>query len=99
MLTLETTYTEVRSHLASYLDRVAEDREVVVIKRRGRGSVALISVEDLSSLMETAYLLRSPKNAERLLNALERSKSRTTESMSVEELCEELGIAKQEKAE
>lgn len=49
--------------------------------------------------METAYLLRSPKNAERLLNALERSKSRTTESMSVEELCEELGIAKQEKAE
>lgn len=99
MLTSEATYTEVRNNFTSYLDRVVADREVVVIKRRNGGNVALISEEDLSSLMETAYLLRSPKNAERLLSALERSKARTTQPMSVEALCEELEIVKQEAAQ
>ncbi len=99
MLTSETTYTEARNNLASLLDQVVDDKEVIVIKRRDRGNVALIAESELSSLLETAYLLRSPKNAARLLSALERSKARTTEPMSVDQLCEELGIVKQEKEE
>ena len=55
-------------------------------------------ITELSSLLETAYLLRSPKNAARILSALERSKARTTEPMTVDELCEELGIVKPEEA-
>ncbi|PIG92278.1 type II toxin-antitoxin system prevent-host-death family antitoxin [Gloeocapsopsis sp. IPPAS B-1203] len=96
MLSSETTYTEARNNLASLLDQVVDDKEVIVIKRRDRGNVALIAEEELSSLLETAYLLRSPKNAARLLSALERAKARTTEPMSVDQLCQELGIVKQE---
>jgi len=99
MLTSETTYTEARNNLASLLDQVVDDKEVIVIKRRDRGNVALIAESELSSLLETAYLLRSPKNAARLLSAIDRAKARTTEPMSVDQLCEELGIGKQEKAE
>lgn len=96
MLSSETTYTEARNNLASLLDQVVDDKEVIVIKRRERGNVALIAEDELSSLLETAYLLRSPKNAARLLSALERAKANTTKPMSVEQLCEELGIGKQE---
>lgn len=96
MLSSETTYTEARNNLATLLDQVVDDKEVIVIKRRERGNVALIAEEELSSLLETAYLLRSPKNAARLLSALERAKARTTEPMSVDQLCQELGIGKQE---
>jgi antitoxin YefM len=99
MLTSETTYTEARNNLASLLDQVVDDKEVIVIKRRDRGNVALIAESELSSLLETAYLLRSPKNAARLLSAIDRAKARTTEPMSVDQLCEELGIGKQEKEE
>lgn len=94
----ETTYTQARANLASLLDKVVDDREVIVIKRRNNRNVALIAEEELSSLLETAYLLRSPKNAARLISALERSKVRTTEPMTVDELCEELGIVKPEEA-
>jgi antitoxin YefM len=57
------------------------------------GITALISEAELSSLLETVYLLRSPKNAERLLRALERAKAGTTESQTVDELRQELGIS------
>lgn len=99
MLTSQTTYTKARENLADLLDRVVDDKEVIVIKRRGERNVALISEEELESLLETAYLLRSPKNAARLLSALERAKVGTTPPMSVQELREELGIGTQEKAE
>jgi antitoxin YefM len=70
---VETTYTALREKLASYLDQVTDDREVVIVRRRGARDVAIIPADDLSSLMETAYLLRSPKNAERLLQSLAES--------------------------
>lgn len=98
MLSSQTTYTKARANLASLLDQVVDDKEVIVIKRRDNRNVALISEEELNSLLETAYLLRSPKNAARLLGALERSKARTTEPQTVDELCEEIGIVRQEKA-
>lgn len=98
MLSSETTYTKARANFANLLDKVVDDKEVIIIKRRDNRNVALISEEDLSSLLETAYLLRSPKNAARLLSALERSKAKTTQPMTVTQLCEELGIVKPEEA-
>jgi antitoxin YefM len=70
----ETTYTALRENLASYLDRVVDDREVLVVKRRGARDVAIIAADELAGLEETAYLLRSPKNAARLLGSLAESK-------------------------
>ena len=52
----ETTYTALRENLASYLDRVIDDREVVVVKRRGARDVAIIAADELAGLEETAYL-------------------------------------------
>ena len=71
----ETTYTALRENLAAYLDRVVDDREVVVVKRRGARDVAIIAADELAGLEETAYLLRSPANAKRLRQALEESKA------------------------
>ena len=71
----ETSYTELRQNLASYLDRVVDDREVVVVKRRGARDVAIIAADELAGLEETAYLLRSPANARRLREALAESKA------------------------
>jgi len=73
---MHTTYTKARENLASLLDKVVDDREVIIIKRRNKPNVALIAEDELASLKETAYLLKSPKNAARLLKALEWSKSR-----------------------
>jgi antitoxin YefM len=72
-MAIETTYTALREKLASFLDRVTDDREVVIVRRRGARDVAIVSADELSSLTETAYLLRSPKNAERLLRAQKRA--------------------------
>jgi antitoxin YefM len=83
---VETTYSSLREKLASFLDQVTDDREIVIVRRRGSRDVALIPAEELSGLMETAHLLRSPKNAERLLRALHRA----TQGMGVPESVESL---------
>jgi antitoxin YefM len=70
---METTYTNARANLASLLDKAADDRERVVIKRRGRPDVALIAADELASLEATAHLMRSPANAHRLIKAMERT--------------------------
>ena len=72
---LTTTSTEARANLAALLDRVTQDREPVIITRRNGEAAALIAVDDLESLLETVYLLRSPANAERLLAALARARA------------------------
>lgn len=64
------TYTAARENLASTIDRVCMDRDPVVITRRRNQSVVMISLEDYEALEETAYLLRSPANAKRLVSAL-----------------------------
>lgn len=92
MLNHQTTYTQARAQLATFLDRVIDDNEVIVIKRKDNRNVALISESELSSLLETVYLLRSPKNAQRLLTALERAKAGTSKSQTVDELRQELEI-------
>ncbi len=71
----ETTYTSLRENLASVLDEVVDQQETVIVRRRGARDVALIPATELAGLMETAHLLRSPRNARRLLSALRRSKA------------------------
>lgn len=83
------TYTEARTHLAELWDRVTEDRETVIIRRRGAPDVALISLDELASIEETAHLLRSPRNAMRLLTALKRALSRRLKAKPVQDLREE----------
>jgi antitoxin YefM len=91
-MAIETTYTNARANFATLCDEVATNREVVIIHRRGAEDVALISAAELNSLLETAHLLRSPKNAERLLTALARAQSWTTTPQSVEALRHEVGL-------
>lgn len=91
-LAIRTTYTQARANLAELCDEVTENQEVVIISRRGAEDVALVSASELSSLTETAHLLRSPRNAERLLKALERAKAETVAPQTVEELRRELGL-------
>lgn len=66
------SYTESRARYAEVLDSVTEDREEVVITRAGHEPVVIVSLADFEALRETAYLMRSPANARRLLDAMER---------------------------
>lgn len=91
-MAIETTYTDARASFAQLLDRVTNDREVVFIRRRGRERVALVAADELSGLMETAHLLRSTRNARRLLSALRRALHRTGRPRSVASLRRELGL-------
>lgn len=88
----ETTYTRLRQSLASVLDRVANDREVVIVRRRGERTVAMVPADELVGLMETAHLLRSPKNARRLLTALQRAVGRKGKPEPLEKLRREIGL-------
>ena len=91
-MAIKTTYTHARANLATLWDEVTVNREVVIIHRLGAEDVALISAAELSGLMETAHLLRSPKNAERLLTALARAEGRTVSPQSVKGLRREVGL-------
>jgi antitoxin YefM len=64
------TYSQARSNLATTMDKVCDDHSPVIITRKSQRSVVMISLEDYQSLEETAYLLRSPKNARRLLASI-----------------------------
>jgi len=63
------TYTTVRANLASTMNRVCNDHEALIITRNGEQSVVMLSLDDYKALEETAYLLRTPANAKRLLSA------------------------------
>ena len=63
-------YTQARNHLAETMERVCDDHAPVIITRKSRGSVVMMSLEDYQALEETAYLLRSPKNARRLVESV-----------------------------
>lgn len=65
------TYTAARENLAATMDRVCEDREPVIITRNRDQAVVMVSLEDYKALEETAYLMRSPANARRLLASIQ----------------------------
>ncbi len=91
-MTIEITYTQARDGLAKLLDQVTDNREVVIINRRGDEKVAMIAASELESLIETAYLLRSPANADRLLSALGRALKKEAEPISVDALRHEVNL-------
>ena len=91
-MAIQTTYSNARENLASLLEQVVSNREIVIINRRGYEDVAMVTASELSSLLETAHLLRSPKNAERLLKALHRAQAKTTKPKPLEKLRKELGL-------
>ncbi len=86
------TYTEARDHLAAVWDQVISSREPVLITRRGHPDIALLPADELSSLVETAHLLRSPENARRLLGALKRARAGKGRGASLQELRKKSGI-------
>lgn len=93
-MAIHTSYSKARANLAKLCNEAALNKEIVVIKRRNAEDVALISASELSSLVETTHLLRSPKNAKRLLTALNRAMSRTEKPSTVDDLRKEFGLDK-----
>lgn len=64
------TYTAARQNLAKTMESVCQDHAPVIVTRKKNDSVVIMSLEDYQALEETAYLLRSPKNARRLIEAI-----------------------------
>ena len=94
-----TSPTDARNDFFKLLDLVVENHQVYIINRRDDENVALIAESDLVSLLETVYLLRSPANARRLLDAIEESKMGKIKPQTIAELQQELGIEQEEKKE
>jgi antitoxin YefM len=91
-MVIETTYSNARQSFRALWDEVISTRQPIVITRRGAENVALISADELNSMMETIHLLRSPQNARRLLTALNRAYENSIQPSSIEELKRELGV-------
>ncbi len=91
-MAIQTTYTNARTRFASLIDEVVKNREVVIIQRRGSEDVAMIAADELAGILETAHLLRSPANAERLISALERVRKKTGTPQTIDELRGEVGL-------
>ncbi len=85
-MTTETTYSHARENLKSLMDLVVDHREVVMVRRRTGGDVAMIAADELAGLIETAHLLRSGKNAERLMTALARARGESITPMTMTDL-------------
>ena len=89
---IETTYTQARANLKALLDEVSDNHEQVIIRRRDGDDVALIAAVELRGLLETAHLLRSPKNAQRLMAALRKAQQGKGRAESLEKLRAALGL-------
>jgi antitoxin YefM len=87
------TYSHLREHLAEVWNEVEDSQMPIIITRRNHQDLALIPADELASLRETAHLLRSPKNAARLLAALERSLQMSELPMTLEELQSATGLS------
>ena len=89
-MTVETTYSHARAHFAELWDRTVNDREPVIVRRRGSEDIVFLPADELESLLETAYLLRSPANAKELLEAYGRAISGEGEVVTLEMLRREI---------
>jgi antitoxin YefM len=89
-MAIETTYTSLRENLARVLGEVVDQQETVIVRRKGARDVALIPASELAGLIETAHLLRSPRNARRVLTALGRAQRRKQKPTKVAELRQEM---------
>lgn len=95
-MSIQTSYTQARAQLATLLDEVTSNREVVIIQRRGAEDVALIAADELAGLLETVHLLRSPANADRLLNTLARVRQGSGAAKTLDELRTEVRLNAEE---
>lgn len=86
------TYSHARENLAKLWDQIENERTPVVLQRRGHADMAILPADELSSLQETAHLLRSPRNAARLLTALARSMRETEPAVDLAALRAEMGL-------
>lgn len=93
-MAISLTYTQARANLAKLLDEVSHNKEVVIINRKNAENVALVSESELTGILETAHLLRSPKNAQRLLKALLKVQENDEKPISLNELKREFGLEK-----
>ena len=91
-MAIHTTYTNARARLAPLLDEVTKNREVVIIRRRGSEDVAMITADELTGILETAHLLRSPNNAKRLLAALDRVRKKAGTPQTIDAFRNEIGF-------
>lgn len=88
----KTTYSKLRANLKAACDRVCADHEPLIVERKSGEDVVVVSRSDYESLEETAYLLRSPANAERLLAALRTPREGMREFETIEDLKNEVGL-------
>jgi len=91
-MAIQTTYTQARAGLATLLDQVTKNREVVIIQRRGGEDVAMITADELAGILETAHLFRSPINAKRLITALDRVRKESGTPQTIDDLRNEVGF-------
>lgn len=91
-MSTQISYGDAQNNLDQLCDRVVNAGEAVIITRPNGKNVALVSESDLSGLLETLYLLRSPANATRLRAALERSQTGMVQSESIDELYRRFGL-------
>ena len=96
MLAKQTNYTNLRQNLASILDEAIADRSVIIVTRQGKEDVAILAADELSNLLETLHLFRSPENAQKLLAAMARADAIAEQpelkSENLAELCQELDL-------
>jgi antitoxin YefM len=74
------TYTDLRQNLKTYMDKVIQDNDPLIITRKNKENVVLISVDEYNSLLETNYLLSNEANAEHLKKSIAQHKSGKTKS-------------------
>lgn len=89
---MDVTYSRARAHLKTLMDDAVGSGEPIFIRRRHGGDVALVSADELQGLLETAHLLRSPRNARRLLRALRRARTTRIPAQSVDQLRRTIGL-------
>ena len=93
---IQMTYTQARANLAALMDKAVDDKVPVYITRKNGKRVAMIDAEEYESLMETAYLLSSPANARRLIEAIEQADRGEGKTMSPDELRRTVGLGEEE---
>ena len=96
MFAISSSYINARQNLATLLDRIEQENAIALITRKGHKDIAVLPADELSSILESLHLLRSPKNAKRLFAALEESVERDNlsdemiPSQKLEELIEQI---------
>lgn len=89
---IERNYQQAQNEFMHLMQHVSQKRETVIISEQGQESVVWIAADELRSLQETAYLLSSPKNAQRLLTALQRALANQGEALNDDELAMRVGL-------